>query len=718
MSSAIKEIFIDRYGNNKLNEILKSNIFWIGFFIKIILAFTLASNFLKDFFIPFTEYYVSSGFKNPYEYFFNIDAGSAFPYPALMLYIASIPRIITGFLFDWNESSLGSIFLIRVPILLADLLILIILSRLIKEKNKKILIYYWLSPILIYINYIHGQLDAIPVAILFVSLYFLFKRKFEYSSIFLSLAIAAKTSMVIVFPFYFVYLIISKTIDIKKILLNFLIVIAVFLAINAPYIFSHEFIQMVFNNQEQAKIFDIRYNFPNGNTLYFIPLAYLFLLISAINLKGFSNDVYIMFLGFSFGIIALMLSPMQGWYYWIIPFFIYFHSKRSNPKIDFTAILFVALQVTYFIYFLLIKDSDYFQVLQFISPTLSQLPNIYKILQSNGLDADKISNISFTLLQAILFANCIFVYRSGIKSYANYKIFSHPYLLGVCGDSGSGKTTVSGAIESIFKNRNTTIIHGDDMHKWERGNDNWNKLTHLNPKSNFLHDEISQLKAIKNNKIIKRRHYDHDSGKFTEEKKFKPNNLVIFEGLHSFYIKQMRDLYDLKVFINPSESLRKYWKITRDTKKRGYSKDKILKQIDSRKKDSNKFISTQLKYADIIIELISDKKISNNNIESDAILKITTTNSFYLEPMVNKLSKIYSLNSKHEYSEEDKQFIEVSGNITTQELDLIADSLSINKGLEDLGVNSGLWNKGYLGIIQLFITYCIMKDLEYEKSKF
>ena len=84
---------------------------------------------------------------------------------------------------------------------------------------------------------------------------------------------------------------------------------------------------MVFNNKEQLKIFDCSYNFPNSNTLYFVPLAYLFLFLLAINLKCFSKDVYMMFLGFCFGIITLLVSPMQGWYYWVIPFFIYFHCK-------------------------------------------------------------------------------------------------------------------------------------------------------------------------------------------------------------------------------------------------------------------------------------------------------------------------------------------------------------------------------------------------------
>lgn len=709
MSNFIKGIFANKYGDSKLEGVLSSNIFWIGLFIKIIFASTLASHFLTHLFIPFTDYYVSSGFDNPYKYFIDEKMSNAFPYPSLMLYIVSVPRILFGFLFNFSTISFSTIFLSRLPILLADFLILIILSRLIKNNNKKILIYYWLSPVLIYINYVHGQLDVIPIAILFISLYLLFKRRFSQSSIFLGLAIASKTSMIIVLPFYFAYLMHSKTVDIKKLALNFLIIVTTFAVINTPYIFSSSFFEMVFNNREQIKIFDFRYDFPNGNMLYFTPLAYLFLFIAAINLKGFSKDVYVMFLGFSFGVIALLVSPMQGWYYWIIPFFIYFHCKKSHTKFDLTVFLFLSLQVSYFIYFLFIKDSDYVEVFQVISANISSRSNMYSILQSKGLYPDKVSHLAFTLLQGTLLANCIFIYKSGVRSYANYKIFSHPFLLGICGDSGAGKTTVSNAIESIFKDRNTGIIRGDDMHKWERGDKHWDQLTHLNPKSNFLHDEISQLKAIKNNESINRRHYDHNTGKFTEKREFKPRNLVIFEGLHSFYIKQMRDLYDLKIFINPSDNLRTYWKVARDTKKRGYSENKVIKQINDRQADSKKFINTQRKYGDIIIEMTSDKH-THNNVE-EIYLKITVTNSFYLEPLFNELSKIHSITSKHEYEDDDQQFIEVRGSISSDNIELAAYNLLLIKELEDLGINNPSWDKDYLGIIQLFITYCIIKNL-------
>jgi len=682
-------------------KMTNEKLFLMGLLLKITFSIFYASSFLDNFFVPFINYYVDNSFNNPYQEFINRGIFNAFPYPSLMLFIVSLPKMLLGSLFD-----IRSIFFIRIPILLSDIAIFTILLKIIKNNNKKIVIYYWLSPVLIYINYIHGQLDAIPISIFFISLYLLFKKKFEYSSIFFGMSIATKTNMLMVLPFYVVYLFYNKNLSFKRLILNILIIIFTFFIINYKYIFDKYFIEMVFNNHEQFKIFDFSYNFQSGNTLYFTIFSYVLLLVIFINLKSISKDVYVMFLGFIFGIITLMISPMQGWYYWILPFFIYFNCKEMNNNNKLMKILFFTLQLSYFLYFLFVIDSDYLQALK-----IADLPNLYHFLQNNNVNANIISNIFFTILQTILFANCLFIYKSGILKYLDHKLFSDRFLLGICGDSGAGKSTIANAIESIFQKENTTIIHGDDMHKWERGNENWNKLTHLNPKSNFLHNEISQLKAIKNGESIIRRHYNHDNGRFTKEKKFKPNNLVIFEGLHSFYIKPMRDLYDLKIFVKPSEELRKNWKVSRDTIKRGYSKNKILKQIDDRKEDSQKFIDSQMKYADIIIEIISNQNIEDTFSKNDQTLKITATNSFYLEPVYNELCKIKSIKCIHEYEDEDRQILLINGDISSLEIDFCIRNLYLYKELTDLEIDNYFWYDNYLGIIQLFITYCIIKNI-------
>ena len=179
--------------------------------------------------------------------------------------------------------------------------------------------------------------------------------------------------------------------------------------------------------------------------------------------------------------------------------------------------------------------------------------------------------------------------------------------------------------------------------------------------------------------------------------------------MHSFYLKQMRDLQDLKIFIKPSEDLRKNWKVSRDKIKRGYSEKKVLQQIDERKIDSQKFINSQIEYADILIEIISeffDKSFENVN-----SLKITINNSFNIEPVFVELLKIETINCFHEYESSDKQIIVINGKISDKNLYKIFENLRLNQELYDFGVSNPIFEKDYLGIIQLFIAYCIMSNI-------
>ena len=86
--------FIDRYGEYKFKEIYESKLFWFGLVVKIIFASLFASSYLTQLFIPFVDYYVSSGLQNPYLESLEQGRANAFPYPVVMLYILAIPRYL------------------------------------------------------------------------------------------------------------------------------------------------------------------------------------------------------------------------------------------------------------------------------------------------------------------------------------------------------------------------------------------------------------------------------------------------------------------------------------------------------------------------------------------------------------------------------------------------------------------------------------------------
>ena len=587
-----------------------------------------------------------------------------------------------------------------------------ILKSWLKDKHtSKLIWFYWLSPVTIYICYIHGQLDAIPVVFLFTSLYFLFKNNTTLSAVFLGLALATKTSILITYPFFFLALI-SKNTRIKELILFFVIAASSFFIINLQYIFDPAFFQMVFQNQEQEKLFSAFLS-TDSYRIYIIPASVLILFVHGALLGRYSKNIFLMFLGFSFSIILLFVPPMQGWYFWLIPFLSYFYAKEEGRA----PLLFVGLQIFYLLHFIFSKDADYFVVLQAIAPELSKSRILYYSLIDMGFDSFKISNLIITGLQTTLLLNCFWIYKKGIDSYRNQIITSVPFLIGIGGNSGAGKTTFSNALQDIFLPQNTTILRGDDMHKWQRGDEKWQEFTHLDPMANHLHKEIDFLKKLKLGKVIYRRNYDHATGKFTNESVLAPNNLIVFEGLHPFYLTAQRLLYNLKIFVNPDRDLLFHWKISRDMAKRGYSKEKIIEQLEKREKDSKKYIETQKNKADILIEpmpITTIKNIGDKNEVVEIYYKLHLANSVYIESIISSIKTIETIEITHTYLEEDYQHVTIKGTCSPEEVSKIA--YSHISGLEELGIYNSIWPSDCFGVVSLLLTYYIFEIAEYDKK--
>ncbi len=679
--------------------LLRSRLFWTGMLIKILLSVFFASDYLRHLFAPFAEYFVSSGFSNPYDYFMENGGGNEFPYPPFMLWLFSLPRLLLSpFCSSDGALSLLESVIYRAPLLLADMAILFVMIRWLKTRMREVLIWYWLSPVLIYINYFHGQLDVIPIAILFVSLYFLFKQKWNYSFIFLAIAITCKTNMVLVFPFYVLYVWRTTPVNWRNMAAPVLLFFSVILAVNLPYLSSRGFIAMVYNNPVQQHVFDLYYQFNQSLRIYFIPAVYFTLLLWYFNFRFVNRDQLILFLTFVFLALTLMIAPMQGWYYWIIPFLIYFAIKQSREE----RFLLVIINVLYFLYFGLIPASDYFE-----SFNIAALNDTWQF-PFNG--NQRVLDIVFTVLQTSLTIMAFLVFKRGIHNNIQTKFLSQPYLIGIGGDSAAGKSTLSNSLSLIFEKQNTTVVRGDDMHKWERGDDNWNSFTHLDPRANNLHQDIRQAKSLKTGKGIKRSFYDHSTGKFTLPQFIQSNKLIIFEGLHSFYLKNHSDVYDLKIFMEPDEQLRIWWKVKRDIAKRGYSPQQVIEQLKKREEDSLKYIRSQAANADMIVSFFSTTELQPENlaIEPDLALRITLHNNEHIEPLINGLHAIPSIELSLEYKD-DVMTLVIKGKVMGDTLDVLASRLIPE--LEEVGVYNAEWKDDYEGILQLFTIFIVFSRI-------
>ena len=83
-----------------------------------------------------------------------------------------------------------------------------------------------------------------------------------------------------------------------------------------------------------------------------------------------------------------------------------------------------------------------------------------------------------------------------------------------------------------------------------------------------------------------------------------PERFTVIEGLLGYHLPEMRDVYDVRVYLNPPEELRRHWKVQRDCSRRGYTTDQVLAELDRREPDSEAFIRPQRRYADILVSFM------------------------------------------------------------------------------------------------------------------
>lgn len=176
-------------------------------------------------------------------------------------------------------------------------------------------------------------------------------------------------------------------------------------------------------------------------------------------------------------------------------------------------------------------------------------------------------------------------------------------VIGICGGSGSGKTTIVRKISELVSD--FVFIPQDSYYKSAEFISNSN-ITAFN----FDHPDafdneliIEQLTALKNDKSIELPTYDFVHHRRTEETiHVSPKKVVIFEGIMVFTNKAVRDLIDLKIFVDTPDDIRFIRRLVRDIKERGRTVDSVVDQyLNVVRPGHYEFIEPTKAYADIII---------------------------------------------------------------------------------------------------------------------
>lgn len=179
---------------------------------------------------------------------------------------------------------------------------------------------------------------------------------------------------------------------------------------------------------------------------------------------------------------------------------------------------------------------------------------------------------------------------------------TRPVIVGIVGDSAAGKTTLTRGLVKILGPDRVAHVCTDDYHRYDRAERASLPFTALNPKCNYIDIMELQLERLHYGQPILKPVYDHATGSLVRPEYVVPREFIIVEGLLGFSTPILRQFYDIKVYLDPPETLRREWKIQRDTTKRGYSAEQVSAELEKREPESREFIRPQRDLADIVVQ--------------------------------------------------------------------------------------------------------------------
>ena len=684
------------------SDLFREPLFRLGLGIKILLIISLLPAIQENWFVPFIINWIDSPLSSPWTS--HILAGGdllAFPY-GITMFIFHLPTTAFGWMADQViEVEYFANFGFRFSLLLADFLLLLVLMQAYEGFWKKIIIFYWLSPLILFITYWHGQTDIIPVALFLYSLILLKRTNLLFAAIFLALAISAKHSMVIGAPFVIYYL--WSHSGIHKEFQRFLLVfISVLFLLEVPFFVLESFQMMVIENPEMEKLYWLDIQMGKDLSIYLTLLAYLLLLYFFWRIRRVNFDLLVASLGVAFSVVILMTPSSPGWYLWLVPILAIHQSRHGSGAI----ILVGIFSLLFISYHLVHMSGSSFAVFDI------NLLNIF-ILQNT-----KIQSIHYTTLISFGILIAIQILREGVRENDYYRLGSRPLVLGVAGDSGVGKSTFSKGLATIFGERSLVEVSGDDYHNWDRSSPMWKTLTHLDPKANRLFDLVRDVRSLLDGNEVRARQYDHKTGLFKQKKIISSKNVILVEGLHTFYPQQLLEELDVRFFLDMDESLRLFLRVKRDIKERDGDKDRVIKELDRRKDDSNKYIKPQASRADVIFKVLPiniELLEKTNLIDSNIKLRVTIKNGVYYQELVRVLIGVCALQVNIESIDDRGEIIlEISGDVDSDDVELAINMLAPH--IEELLNFGAEFSSGPQGIMQIITILEVDEALKRRKS--
>jgi uridine kinase len=555
-----------------------------GLVPRLILAVLAVPLIQSIWFLPFLR---SKAGIDPWTSFLSAGGDpAAFPYGTLFV-AAYKPATLLGSMFGGEYGAhLG----LTLAILLWELLLVAAIAAIGgDQRGEAAAKIYWLSPIPIYVGYWHGQLDVFPTALMILGLAAAQIHAWRRSGMLLGAAAAAKLSMAVSLPFVMLYLLGRRRLHAFG--PRFLICLgAAMLLLAAPFALFPGYREMVLGTPEIQNIFAAKMAITPELEVYLLPLAFLGLFYWAWRIRRLNFEMLWTLVGLAFLALFLFTTAAPGWIMWLIPFIaVHVANGGLMRRVVYWAFAgaFITMQLTQATGAHLVIGPDLSAPLADISPLFRgrTLPVLETLLLSAGLAMGLQMAFSGVLYQPFHLAS-----RS-------------PFAIGVAGDSGSGKDTLIDSLQDLFGRRASSRLSGDDYHLWDRQNPMWQAVTHLHPKGNDVDVFNRNVLTLVEGQGAASRHYDHSSGRAGLTDHIPSREIVLVSGLHALWSPTIAERFDVRVFMDMDEDLRRFLKLRRDVAVRGYPPEKVLTAIEQRQSDRERFILPQADNADVIFRL-------------------------------------------------------------------------------------------------------------------
>jgi uridine kinase len=180
-----------------------------------------------------------------------------------------------------------------------------------------------------------------------------------------------------------------------------------------------------------------------------------------------------------------------------------------------------------------------------------------------------------------------------------------PFIIGVAGGSGSGKSTVTQQVLASFGTEMVSVVMQDDYYR-----DQTDLTLEERRKQNYDHPQafdwpllVEHVRALRNGEAIEMPEYDFTiSNRSNKTIPVKPAPVIVIEGLFALYDADLRNMMSLKIFVDTAADVRFIRRLQRDIAERGRTMESIVNQYMNTVRPMHKqFIEPSKRHADVIL---------------------------------------------------------------------------------------------------------------------